>query len=173
MCVKLKVKVSCKLDWHRQGQVVNRPCVSFFIVTRGNYDVCQWANCHSETWQKLLQKITDIISRQGEWRRFFFSPTPDYLLSLKFIIKYQWGIFNSECATNITVTHTVDFDLGWPNIGMKLNPLNFMTRTEYELIYDAFKSHRYKMTDAQEVLSEKILDDLFYPHFDALSKPVE
>jgi len=33
-----------------------------------------------------------------------------------------------------------------------------MTRTEYELIYDAFKSHRYKMTDAQEVLSEKILD---------------
>ena len=27
-----------------------------------------------------------------------------------------------------------------------------MTRTEYELIYDAFKSHRYKMTDAQEVL---------------------
>ena len=48
-----------------------------------------------------------------------------------------------------------------------------MTRTEYELIYEAFKSHRYKMTDAQEVLSEKILDDLFYPHFDALSKPVE
>ena len=43
-----------------------------------------------------------------------------------------------------------------------------MTRTEYELIYDAFKSHRYKMTDAQEVLVEKILDDLFYPHFDAL-----
>ena len=30
-----------------------------------------------------------------------------------------------------------------------------MTRTEYELIYDAFKSHRYKMTDAQEVLSER------------------
>ena len=90
-----KVKVSCKLDWHRQGQVVNRPCVSFFIVTRGNYDVCQWANCHSETWQELLQKITDIISRQGEWRRFFFSPTPDYLLSLNFIIRYQileWGL---------------------------------------------------------------------------------
>ena len=56
---------------------------------------------------------------------------------------------------------------------MKLNPLNFMTRTEYELIYDAFKNYRFKMTDAQEVLSEKILDDLFYPHFDALSKPVE
>ena len=48
-----------------------------------------------------------------------------------------------------------------------------MTRTEYELIYDAFKNYRFKMTDAQEVLSEKILDDLFYPHIDALSKPVE
>ena len=78
-----------------------------------------------------------------------------------------------ECATNITVTQLVDFDLRWTNIGMKLNPLNFMTRTEYELIYDAFKNYRFKMTDAQEVLSEKILDDLFYPHFDALSKPVE
>ena len=48
-----------------------------------------------------------------------------------------------------------------------------MIREEYELIYDAFKSHRYKMTDAQEVLAEKILDDLFYTHFDALSKQVE
>ena len=48
-----------------------------------------------------------------------------------------------------------------------------MTRVEYELIYNAFKYYRFKMTDAQEVLSEKILDDLFYPHFDALSKPVD
>ena len=78
-----------------------------------------------------------------------------------------------ECATNITVTQPVDIWMRWPSIGMKLNPLNFMTRTEYELIYDAFKNYRFKMTDAQEVLSEKILDDLFYPHFDALSKPVE
>ena len=77
-----------------------------------------------------------------------------------------------ECATNITVTHVIDIGMRWCNIGMKLNPL-IMTRTEYELIYDAFKSHRYKMTDAQEVLAEKILDDLFYPHFDALKGPVE
>ena len=55
----------------------------------------------------------------------------------------------------------------------EVKPPNFMTRTEYELIYDAFKSHRYKMTDAQEVLAEKILDDLFYPHFDALKGPVD
>ena len=47
-----------------------------------------------------------------------------------------------------------------------------MTRTEYELIYRAFKYYRFKMTDAEDVLSEKILDDLFYPEFDKLSKEV-
>ena len=45
-----------------------------------------------------------------------------------------------------------------------------MTRAEYELLYSAFKSYRVYMTDAEEVLSEKILDDLFYPSFDALAK---
>ena len=44
-----------------------------------------------------------------------------------------------------------------------------MTRKEYELIFQALKSYRPFMTDAEEVLSEKILDDLFYPHFDKLS----
>ena len=44
-----------------------------------------------------------------------------------------------------------------------------MTREEYELVYSAFKSYRPFRTDAEEVLSEKILDDLFYPHFDKLS----
>ena len=44
-----------------------------------------------------------------------------------------------------------------------------MTRKEYELIFQAFQSYRPFMTDAEEVLSEKILDDLFYPHFDKLS----
>ena len=44
-----------------------------------------------------------------------------------------------------------------------------MTRKEYELIFQAFKSYRPFMTDAEEVLSEKILDDLFYPHFDKLT----
>ena len=44
-----------------------------------------------------------------------------------------------------------------------------MTRKEYELVFQAFKSYRVYMTDAEEVLSEKILDDLFYPHFDKLS----
>ena len=44
-----------------------------------------------------------------------------------------------------------------------------MTRKEYELVFQAFKNYRLYMTDEQEVLSEKILDDLFYPHFDKLS----
>ena len=44
-----------------------------------------------------------------------------------------------------------------------------MTRKEYELIFQAFKSYRPFMTDAEEVLSEKILDDLFYQHFDKLT----
>ena len=48
-----------------------------------------------------------------------------------------------------------------------------MTRKEYELVFQAFKSYRVYMTDEQEVLSEKILDDLFYPSFDALSKDQE
>ena len=45
-----------------------------------------------------------------------------------------------------------------------------MTRKEYELIFQAFKSYKPFMTDAEEVLSEKILDDLFYtPLIDKLS----
>ena len=44
-----------------------------------------------------------------------------------------------------------------------------MTRKEYDLVFQAFKSYRVYMTDAEEVLSEKILDDLFYPEFYKLS----
>ena len=44
-----------------------------------------------------------------------------------------------------------------------------MTRKEYELVFQALKNYRLYMTDEQEVLSEKILDDLFYPEFDKLS----
>ena len=48
-----------------------------------------------------------------------------------------------------------------------------MTRKEYELVFQALKSYRVYMTDEQEVLSEKILDDLFYPEFDKLSTDLE
>ena len=44
-----------------------------------------------------------------------------------------------------------------------------MTRKEYELVFQAIKSYRVYMTPDEEALSEKILDDLFYPHFDKLS----
>ena len=44
-----------------------------------------------------------------------------------------------------------------------------MNRKEYDLVFQALKSYRVYMTDAEEVLSEKILDDLFYPEFDKLA----
>ena len=44
-----------------------------------------------------------------------------------------------------------------------------MNRKEYDLVFQAFKSYRVYMTPEQEVLSEKILDDLFYPEFDKLT----
>ena len=45
-----------------------------------------------------------------------------------------------------------------------------MTRKEYELVFQAIKSYRVYMTHDEEVLSEKILDDLFYtPLIDKLS----
>tara|TARA_B100000927_G_scaffold199826_1_gene161658 strand:- start:72 stop:227 length:156 start_codon:yes stop_codon:yes gene_type:complete len=43
-----------------------------------------------------------------------------------------------------------------------------LTREEYELLYSAFKNYRLYMTDKEEVLSEGILDLLFYHSFDKL-----
>ena len=40
------------------------------------------------------------------------------------------------------------------------------TREEYQLLYDSFKNYRVHMSPDQEVLSEKILDKVFYPSFD-------
>ena len=44
-----------------------------------------------------------------------------------------------------------------------------MNRAEYDLVFQALKNYSLYMTKEQEVLSEKILDDLFYPEFDKLS----
>ena len=44
-----------------------------------------------------------------------------------------------------------------------------MNRKEYDLVFQALKSYRVYMTPDEEVLSEKILDNLFYPEFDKLS----
>ena len=56
---------------------------------------------------------------------------------------------------------------------LKCNPIEsnpiIMTRKEYELVFQAIKSYRVYMTPDEEVLSEKILDDLFYPEFDKLT----
>ena len=43
-----------------------------------------------------------------------------------------------------------------------------MNRKEYELVFQALKNYRLYMTKEQEVLSEKILDKLFYPEGDLL-----
>ena len=40
------------------------------------------------------------------------------------------------------------------------------TREEYQLLYDSFKNYRVYMSDDQEVLSENILENVFYPSFD-------
>ena len=44
-----------------------------------------------------------------------------------------------------------------------------MTRKEYELVFQAFKSYRVYMTPDEEVLSEKILDNLFYTWYDQIA----
>ena len=49
---------------------------------------------------------------------------------------------------------------------MSNNIIEEFTREEYQLLYDSFKNYRVYMSDEQEVLSEKILDKVFYPSFD-------
>ena len=44
-----------------------------------------------------------------------------------------------------------------------------MTRKEYDLVFQALKNYRLYMTKEQEVLSEKILDNLFYTWYDKIA----
>ena len=44
-----------------------------------------------------------------------------------------------------------------------------MTRKEYDLVFQAFKSYRVYMTPDEEVLSEKILDNLLYTWYDKIA----
>ena len=44
-----------------------------------------------------------------------------------------------------------------------------MTRKEYDLVFQSFKSYRVYMTPDEEVLSEKILDNLFYTWYDKIA----
>ena len=44
-----------------------------------------------------------------------------------------------------------------------------MNRKEYDLVFQALKSYRVYMTPDEEVLSEKILDNLFYTWYDKIA----
>ena len=44
-----------------------------------------------------------------------------------------------------------------------------MNRKEYDLVFQALKNYRLYMTKEQEVLSEKILDNLFYTWYDKIA----
>ena len=57
------------------------------------------ANRYIPARQELLQKITDIISELGEWRRFSISPTPDSCFCYTLIIIEYKTHFNLVCAT--------------------------------------------------------------------------
>ena len=54
-------------------------------IWSGTYE-SQRANRYIPARQELLQKITDIISELGEWRRFSISPTPDSCFCYTLII---------------------------------------------------------------------------------------
>ena len=44
-----------------------------------------------------------------------------------------------------------------------------MNRKEYDLVFQALKSYRVYMTPDEEVLSQKILDNLFYTWYDKIA----
>ena len=84
--------------------------LSLFLAwydTRSQEVVCQWFNCHSKTWQALLQKITDIIFRQGEWRSLFSSATPHPLFFVTLIIRHILIGINMKYDTNLSGTSMV------------------------------------------------------------------
>ena len=69
------------------------------------------ANRYIPARQELLQKITDIISELGEWRRFSISPTPDSCFCYTLIIIEYRTHFNLECATFLSVHYGLFFCL--------------------------------------------------------------
>ena len=69
--------------------------------------MCKWPNCHSKTWQELLQKITDIIFRQEEWRYLFSSATPHPLFFVILIIIHILIGINMKYDTFLSGTVSV------------------------------------------------------------------
>ena len=71
------------------------------------------ANRYIPARQELLQKITDIISELGEWRRFSISPTPDSCFCYTLIIIDYKTEFNLVCATLWSVYYGLFFGVNW------------------------------------------------------------
>ena len=69
----------------------------------------QRANRYIPARQKLLQKITDIISELGEWRRFSISPTQDSYTCYKHIIIEYHSVCKLVCATLWSVHYGLFF----------------------------------------------------------------
>ena len=69
------------------------------------------ANRYIPAGQKFLQKITDIISELGEWRRFSISPTPDSCFCYTLIIIDYKTEFKVPCATFLSVHYGLFFCL--------------------------------------------------------------
>ena len=67
------------------------------------------ANRYIPARQELLQKITDIISELGEWRRFSISPTPDSCFCYTLIIIEYQTEFKVPCATFLSVYYGLFF----------------------------------------------------------------
>ena len=76
------------------------------------------ANRYIPAGQKLLQKITDIISELGEWRRFSISPTPDSCFCYTLIIIEYQTEFKLVCATLWSVYYGLFFLCWWSIVGM-------------------------------------------------------
>ena len=84
----------------------------------------------------------------------------------------MWNKYGAFKIVNRAVFSSANFRLSKNRQPVKCNPIEYsiiMNRKEYDLVFQALKNYRLYMTKEQEVLSEKILDDLFYPEFDKLS----
>jgi len=91
------------------------------------------ANRYIPARQKLLQKITDIISELGEWRRFSISPTPDSCFCYTLIIIDYHK--NSRSRVPLYEVSTTGCFLMWMEYSRNVNviPLLWKSETEYKL----------------------------------------
>ena len=75
----------------------------------------------------------------------------------------MWNKYGTFKIVNRAVFSSSNFRLSKNRQTVKCNPIEYsiiMNRKEYDLVFQALKNYRLYMTKEQEVLSEKILDDL-------------